>query len=336
MKDDGKANGEKFSQATVSRVLRHCGNVDTETRRKILFSGERTEIDNHSEQRRLGECDIYVILPDKPMYFWRSLKLGLLRTKTEKEFTAKYNLYTGVRDSDVVLHYLDEAEKLSPKVIIISTIMTDEIRRKLLELQRKSLVFLLSEYADLANAFYFGADNYGDGRRMGELFCKKFGDRNPIVLNVENNPNVKRRTEGFLEALRSCGKGRFSDIPEYFISPEIAVDTKLFPSKLAIMLAEQIESTASACLYIPFGAVYVSRALQKAKCKDRLICLGYDSIIGENGKPEEGIALTMNQNTFAQGEAAIRAAERYLKTGVCPRDKFNYISSSVVEGEMYE
>ncbi len=317
-KIDGK---QTFSDATVSRVLRHCGNVDADTRRQILFSHE------HTEKEPYCACDIYVILPDTPRFFWGKLLHGLSRTKIDPAVCVKYNLYSGIRDEDVVLHYLAEAEALAPKVIILATNMTPGIEEKLKVLQQTSLIFLLSEYAALTNAFYFGSDNYADGYRMGEIFRDRYGDMTPIVLNVERNHNVTRRTEGFAAALGDRTVGTYS------IPPEVAADIKLFPSKLAAMLAEWMDEAQTYCLYIPFGSVYLSRVLKKAKCGERLVFLDHDCNVGEDGRTEQGIAASVVQDTFGQGAAAIQAAERYVLTGICPREKCTYIPSVIVEGK---
>ena len=56
-------------------------------------------------------------------------------------------------------------------------------------------------------------------------------------------------------------------------------------------------------------------------------------VIGEDGKPEKGIAAAVKQDTAGQGEAAIRAAIRYVKTGIFPKRKFTCIPSDLYRSE---
>jgi len=105
----------------------------------------------------------------------------------------------------------------------------------------------------------------------------------------------------------------------------------LFPSKIASLLTEIMDQESSYCLYIPFGNLYMSRVIQKIKGRDRVLCLGQDCMIVEDGNPEQGIAASVRQNTFGQGEAAIRAAIRYLETGNLPEKKRIFIPSKIYE-----
>ncbi len=312
-----------ISQSTVSRALRHCGGVDSDTRKQILLCVDP------SEALSASECDIYVILPDTPRYFWEGVKKGIIEGKKGSHLSVKFNLYTNVRDEDAVLCYLNEADTLKAKVVILSAIITPAIRERLMLLQKKCAVFLVTEGGDVPNSFYFGADAYSDGFRMGSIFCECFSSMTPIAVNVESNYNVSQRTKGFTDALRQYDEARFGAIPMFYIHHTIAADPKRFPSKLAAELAEQMGENEAYCLYIPFGNVYQSRVFLKAKRENGLICLTHDCIVGEDGRLRNGIAVTVNQNTFVQGEAAIRAAIRYVTEGIFPSRKYTFISSEI-------
>lgn len=314
-----------YSQATVSRVLRHCSAVDSDTRRQILSSLDPADAFPASE------CDIYVILPDTPRYFWEKVRKGTILAENDPLVSIKHNIYTNVRDEDVILHYLDEAKAMRAKVVIIAAVMTPVIRERLLDLQKNTAIFLLSEGGELVNSFYFGADSYEDGFKLGSLFLERYSHMTPVLVSVENNYNVRKRMEGFTDALRKHDEERFRTVPQITIHYTTAADPKLFPSKIASLLAEVMEAGRSYCLYVPFGNANLSRILQKAKCGGRLICLGHDCMIGEDGRPEKGIAAAVKQDTAGQGEAAVRAAIRYVKSGVFPGRKYNCVPSVICE-----
>ena len=314
-----------ISQATVSRAMRHCGGVDSMTRRQILSC-----LDPADASSSLG-CDVYVILPDTPRYFWKEIKEGMIAEKKNTSVSIKINIYTNVRDEETVLFYLNEAEKLGAKVVLLSAMITPAIAEKLNLLRRHTAIFLVSEGGDVTNSFYFGADAYGDGFRLGKIFCERYSEMTPIVVNVKSNYNVEKRTQGFTDALRQYDGVRFETMPVCFIHHTVAADPKLFPSKLAAVLSEWMEEERSYCLYIPFGNIYQSRVFLKAKRGSKLTCITHDCVIGEDGKPENGIAVTLKQNTFDQGKAAIRAAVRYVTEGVFPGKKYTYVPSEIFD-----
>lgn len=315
-----------YSQATVSRAIRHCGGVDSDTRRKILSCVDTPETSQRSE------CDIYVILPDTPRYFWEELKAGVTSIKPPENITVKHNVYTNVRDEDVILYYLDEADRMGARVILLAALMTPSIFERVKALVQHCAVFFLSEWGgEPENTFFFGADSYEDGAMMGRIFCEQYSSMTPFVINVEQNDNVIRRMDGFLDTLRRFDEKRFRNVPMCSISYNIAGDIRLFPSKIASILTEVMEANASYCLYIPFGNLYMSRVTQKIRGGAKVVCLGHDCMVGEDGTPENGIAATVRQDTFLQGETAIRAAIRYLETGKFPNKKYIYIPSRIYE-----
>ena len=191
-------------------------------------------------------------------------------------------------------------------------------------MQPACAVFLLSEYADLTNAFYFGSDAYREGCDMGEHFCRQFSDRIPLALDVVGHFNIGQRIRGFRDTLTKNG---LNPGKQYPLSMKDAGKSNLLPSKVASLLADNLLDNTSYCLYIPFGTMQINRILQKLKGSERIICLCHDCAVKENGTLDEGIAASLNQDLFAQSSSAIRAAERYVTTGSFPDRKYTYIPS---------
>lgn len=316
------------AKSTVSRAARHCAGVDAETRRAVLRYTESAGTNTGAS------CDIYTILPDTPNYFWGKLHDGIVCAQKKTEFSVKQNIYTNLSDYDIVLRYLEEAEKIKPKVLLIAAHVTPEIREVLERLKKKCGVFFMTEMETMLYTFYIGADPYKDGFRMGQYYCENYANHTLIVKTYRQIPSIRLRTEGFCDALRQFDPKRFERIPMYDLPVEniFAEKRQLAPSRLASALSEGIDRTKETCLYIPYGSVALSLALQKARFGEKVACLCHDSMLDEDGRLESGIAVSMNQNIVGQATAAVGAAVNYIKNGMCPDGKYTYIPSEMVFG----
>lgn len=339
---------EKFSEiaqklgvarSTVSRAARHCSGVDVETRRAVLqYTGFLDESNADGGQK----CRIYTILPDLPGYFWGKLYHGIEDAVVNDSFLhlgwykkgIKQNVYSSLADSDIVLRYLDEAERLQPEVILIAAHITPEIREKLDGMKEKSRIFFVTETESMPQTFYFGADPYADGFLMGKHYLSNYADRSPVVVSNKEIRTIHRRTEGFLDALRQGDAARFRSVPVYeFPTDGIFFENRrLAPARLASLLTEWIGKRERACLYFPYGSVALPLALQKAKFGDSVACLCHDSMLGADCRPEDGINASINQDVYRHGKAAVEAAIKLIASGMCPDQKYTYIPSHMVLG----
>ena len=327
------------AKSTVSRAARHCSGVDAETRRAVL---QHIGVSDESGADGKKQCHIYTILPDLPVYFWGRLYAGIEDAVVNdnvlqlrwRDKSIKLNVYNSLADSDIVLRYLEEAERLNPAIIIIAAHVTSEIREKLNRLKEKSIVFFVTEMESMPRTFYFGADPYGDGFRMGQLFCENYSDRSPVVVSNREINTIRLRAEGFLDALRRADPDRFATVPVYeFPTDGIFFENrKLAPARLASFLTKWIDKREKACLYFPYGSVALPLALQKAKFGDRVVCLCHDSMLGEHCRPEDGIRACINQDVYRHGQAAVEAAVKLIATGMCPDGKYTYIPSNMILG----
>jgi len=314
------------AKSTVSRAARHCSGVDAETRRAVLQYTEKTGTS-------LGKrCDIYTILPDTPNFFWGKLHDGIIAPVDQRKISIKQNIYTSLVDSDIVLRYLLEAEQMEPKALLIAAHLTPEIREVMDRLKKKCTVFFMTEMETMLHTFYIGADPYRDGFCMGQYYCEHYAHHTPVIKTYRQLPSIRLRTEGFCDALRQFDAERFAQIPTYDLPVENIYYEKrqLAPSRMASALSEGIDKTKETCLYIPYGSGALSLALQKAKFGENVVCLCHDSMLGEDGRLENGIAVSMNQDVYRQGMAAVEAAIKLITKGMCPDGKYTYIPSHMV------
>ena len=305
-----------ISKSTISRAARHCHGVDTDTRNVIL-----------EEYLRMGggesaECDVYCIFPDLPKYFWSELYRGICAA-SESGIVIKYNVITKIEDCSTVLHYIDEAEKLNSRVLIIASIIDDYVREKIEALSSHMLVIILSEYANVKNCFYVGSDPYADGCAAGRYFLQHFSTRKLIMIDFHDSENTRAHISGFRDTIGSCvfDGDRYTSIK---IGHDEPISYKLMPSRFARLLSEVSQDGEEYCIYFPSGVVGFDKALRKSNMRGMVNYLCHDTLL----ESDEFEAVSCNQDIFMQGCCAMTHAIRYIKDNVCPPQKFNFVPSA--------
>lgn len=312
------------STAMVSRVINHCGGVESEVRQRIL-----TEITGMI-QIDYGECAVYTIFPDIPQYFWKPLRNGIIDTLKAMKIPFKSNIYTKAIDDAMVLQYLEDAEKLNARVIILSTHVTPAIHQKLESLVDGRLIILLSEYHELTNSFYIGSDAYSEGYTMGKHYVSHYADRKLILFSRTGVFNTEKRIEGFCQAVKEVNPELLNDALNIKLERKLFKDFKLLPSKLAPLLKDAAKSYDRLCIYSPLGIPQFPLAIVKAKLTDKTVCLCHDCYIKDarhEKNSDTGFVVTCNQDGYEQGKVAAEMAIKFIKEGVYPDNKKTYIPS---------
>lgn len=350
----GLAERLGVSRATVSKTVRHCSGVDTATRERILREMRRIGIPPAA-----GVCDIYSILPDIPSFFWKGLQHGLA-AETEalagKALTVKTNVYSKPRDDETVLYYLEEAEAMQARCIVIAAVITERIREKLCAVCRRAdrLVLLLSEYGDVPNSFYIGSDAYADGAEMARRFAQFRKTRYSVpqqadspslsVLSVDGNKNVTERLMGFRDTLAALPETRHTEPRILTLDAYRLSAVKTLPSYLAAVLSEisvpHVSGTdpdTAFYLYVPMGCSGLPLALKKAGIAGNTVCFCHDTIpdsrVSGTGAFSACICL---QNVEEQGRAAARCAVDYIMKSMYPARKKQIVPSLIrMEGPVF-
>lgn len=310
-----------LSKSLFSRAANHCSRVDSDTRRIVLAELNKRNVVSDKQ------CSIYTIQPDTPHYFWDQAYHGICSGLGDFP-DCKQNIYTSVTDTDLVHMYLDEAEQLDAKVIIIAAWDTPEIIERLTEMSQDRCIIFLTEHMNIPGTFYFGADSYADGRSLGQIFCEHYADRIPLILS-SSSINSSSRISGFCDALRAFDSERFSAVPILPVPLSTDNITSRTAYRLASFLREQVDSTSKYCFYVPCGFIGLPQAIFKAKLNDRAICLLHDYEPIKHDEVESVVAACINQDIFSQSKAAIRAAVEYMNTGNFPEQKYTYIPSEI-------
>ena len=307
------------SKSTVSKALRHCSGVDSDTRQRILEEARKVNC------LPKDVCSVYCILPDVPQYFWKELRQGLIAGENQDIAPTKYNIYTKSSDESAVLEYLREAKQMRAQVLIIAAYITLEIHRQLEEMVSDCMIILLSEHDELKNSFYVGADSYGDGYTMGKRYLTEYAERTLLCLTVRDNINAQNRSAGFLDAVKEKKPCLLDNIIRIEIENELFRDPKKFSSRLASLLSGCVDNDSSYCIYSPIGMAQLPIAVKKAGLTGRAVCMCHDC----SADSPNGIDIRCNQDVFTQGYTAARAAVTFITSGQYPPEKNIYIPSKI-------
>lgn len=302
------------SPSTVSKVLNHCHGVDSVMRDRVFRAAD-------SVRARVpeGACDLYVLLPENPAYFWRERTTPALRDIPG--LTVKHNVYTVLHDSaqdGYVSRYLAQAERSGARAVIAACTPTAAERAQLAALAQRRLVILLSEDADVPNAFYVGSDARQDGAEIGRRFAQDGGAGLPVILTAPDNKNCVEREQGFRAAAGEAAAGAAAlPLPLY---------GKLFPAKTAALLSA-LPPAPEYRIYSAAGMLdEVCLAAKKARIFDRCVFYGHDA----RRPQQERVRAVMAQAVERQSAVAVELAREYLLTGLYPVQKRTIIPSTLI------
>ena len=308
------------SPSVVSRVLRHCGGVDSETRHRILAEAEKLREPNY------GSCTVYGIFPDVPRYFWVPIRRGVAEVLQAEGIPFKANVCTKVVDEAAILQYLNEAERMNAQAIILAVRSTPAIRERLEAFAEDRIVLFISEYCELKNAFYCGSNAFSDGYRMGQYYAEHYADRTLILIELPNDANSESRIEGFSRAVQDNDASLLEKSVRITTERKHLSNFKLISSKLAPLLVNAADKNDRLAIYVPAGIPQFPLAISKAELTGRTILLCQDCSATEKNIGE---LVSCNQNGVEQGKTAARLVSEYIKTGFFPSEKKTFVPSEI-------
>lgn len=311
-----------ISKSTLSKTLRHCGGVDTETRHRIL-------LENPVRRYASGQYAVYCILPDVPKFFWKEALRGMMDHQLSKEVPVKYNVYTKLGDTETVMIYLEEAEWLDVRVIIIAAVLTEPLRKKLEELVEDRLIIFLSEQETLVNSFYVGSDAYQDGYSLGERYALEYAERKLICLSADGGRNIQLRLDGFRDAVRKADESLLHRGKMLQVHHDELIFKRSASASLASVLADEVDDCSDYCLYIPWGVPQLAVAVGKVrKGAEQILCLCHDNSTAHR-EQQLGMCISCNQDIYAQGRVAIQLANEFVRNGRYPAQKYSLVQSEI-------
>ena len=311
------------SVSTVSKALRGCGGVDAETRERIFCAAASVR----SQAYEAKKTDVFVILPEKPTYFWN--RVGGVLKQSSLPITLK--IFSGIqkgKDEFVVASYIEEAASSGARALILSAHLNEALQSRVAELAKTMLVIQLCEYTPIPNTFFVGSDGAHDGDRLAkQLPCKTDRPINVGVLTGALSDASARRVDGFLAALPS------------------AAQVFLIEKPTAIELCSSHLARAIDALGVPLDYLFCFDGITTAACdalyklrekmQTRLLGFEYPPTAQKHMEAGRILALAV-QRLEEQMRAALSMTERYLRTRCYPDSKYQYVPSALVVSDSNE
>ncbi len=293
--------------STVSKAVNHCKGVSASMRDQILSEAARYGI----RGKRSPAGGAYVILPESPGYFWDVMLSSLSEALSARGITPKNNIYSRTGDNTTVARYLDEAEDIGSRVIILAAAMCDAtLLARISRLAESKAVFFVCTPTDAANTFYFGSNYYEDGRLLGERVRGEHPSLRRLVILGDDTG----RYPGFCSAFAG------SEV-ELRTVPYDARNQSMELSRTLHGLRETFPFEAAVCLD---GATKtVCMAMKKCRLSVPLYGFEHPPIEARYGR----MAGEVCQDLPGIARATADAAAEYLFSSCLPPSKYTYVPS---------
>ncbi len=291
------------STSAVSKALNHCAGIGSELREQILSAaGDRREAEDGERP------DVYVILPDTPAYFWRRVLAAVADQLPRKGMVIKCNVYSRLGDKNTVDRYLDEAEALSARTLLVAA-NHPGLSERLSGMASERAVFSLLEEVEALNVFFFGSDRTADGTRLAQAALAEHPHADSLLL-VGND---RIRLEAFCKIAGPHRRIRILTPPRGSTAAELA----------RMISANGRQSSPDLAVCTDGNTATLCMALKK--CGLDIPCYGFEEqpIEPRYRRPGGDIC----QDIEHAVSRAVDALERYLQWGTLPDGKYNYVPS---------
>lgn len=314
------AEAANVSEMVVKRALCDYRNISPESKKKVLKVAEELGLSISTPS-----CDVAIILPAMPEYFW--FKFSKFLEKYAKESKLKYRFfsYTSVKDYQDLLHCIEKAENAEAKVYIIVGQKFPQVEEKITCIAKEKPVILLEEYLEIENTCYVGENSFESGYELCKLYFEEYSrDKKILVVRSSIDNGNNGRLAGFCKALEDMNM----PTPSYV---DVQRGNRIVASAIARKLSQMGEECD--CIYSPSG--YLSEccnAVIKLKSNKEFHCIGFESNKLTNKYCKKGlIKLIIDQDMEGQSREAICLASECLKYGKMPDKKCVYVKSKPVD-----
>ncbi len=307
------------SEMVVKRALANYRNISSESKKKVLNAVEELGFTISAPS-----CDVAIILPSMPEYFWHKFSKCLESYAKENKLKYRFFVYTSVKDEEDLLYCIKKAEDAEAKVYIVVGQDFPQVKAKIKELASEKPVILLEEYLEIENTCYIGENTFQSGYELCELYFKEYpGKKNILLVRSSIDKGNDGRLAGFCKALKDM------NMPE----PSV-VDVQRGNRIVASTIARKLNELGDKCdcIYSPSGYLSEScNAVIKLKGDRKIHCIGFESNKLTNKYCKSGlIKLVVDQDMDGQSEKAMSVALECLMSGEAPKEKCIYIQSKPV------
>ncbi|HOA31445.1 MAG TPA: hypothetical protein PKM70_05935, partial [Clostridia bacterium] len=120
------AKMHKTSTTTVYNALYSRTPVNTKLKKEILNTAESI---GYFAQNKVPVCDVAVILPSNPVYFWSEAEKGILNEIRNSNISIKLFTYSSMDDEEDFVLCMESAKRSNAKVYIITPVNTEKTIR---------------------------------------------------------------------------------------------------------------------------------------------------------------------------------------------------------------
>ncbi len=288
------ANPFGFSKATVETVRRAAEPYGL----RVGEPAERAQAER--DALRIG-----VVLPARPLYFWREAVLGMERSKMRMEaergmiIRLQYAYYSYPFDDGECERILSFADRERPDALILFPIDRDSCRA-FLETDARMPVILFNEMQDyMTDAWfdahpqvgYIGPDGCEEGAEAARLICQCAPAVRRVAVVYSRHDSGARTSD---ERVRGVCTSLAERAPAAdILCVELDPSENMAPATLARRLIDCYEAGPVDCVYISSGVTHIAAA-------------AVEKIERRRGEP---------LSTFVIGHECSAADKRYLLEG---------------------
>jgi len=329
------------SAGTVDRVLHNRGEVNPETREKILSLIRETEYTPNLIAKSLANRRVYhiaVLIPKGGVRnpYWDMPLAGVMRAAGEtQDNNTSIEVFLFDLDKESSFNAgLREVIESSPDGVVLSPVFQKQSAEFVNQLKVKGIpcVFIDSRVNKCAALAAFGQDTVKSGYLAARLMCFGIHCDSTILILKLAHPNgiirhLAKREKGFTSYIDSCVNN---------------INIRIIPLDIDITAPDEPAKSLDAALakYLDTAGIFVtnSRASLVAEYLESLnykgiILIGYDLTEPNNKYLKKGfIDFLLSQKPEYQGYQCIIALYRYLVMNQTP-GKINYSPIDIITKE---
>ncbi|MBQ2827536.1 MAG: LacI family DNA-binding transcriptional regulator [Clostridia bacterium] len=307
-----------ISKSVLSRALNNSPGVDYETWKAAKKAAETFGY----RIKPLSGCQVGVILPSTPGFFWHGAYLALNAPLAESYPRKAVACYPGHSSAEDICSLIDEMAESGVNVLILPVTYV-EVKEHLEKYRDVIGVFQLCEYTELDNSFIFASDGYSDGRTLAEFILSRNPDSRALI--IESGTDLSKcRISGFTDNFPGDRVVGSIDAPQN-------IPTRYKSSVYASRMSEVAGDTPPDYVVCSSGMLtYAAAAIIKCGWRGKTRCVGFETPPTLSRYVDEGlIAATIEQDIIGECVAAEDAARRLLTEYRHPPRRYNFIPGRI-------
>ncbi|MCU9612714.1 sugar-binding protein [Caldibacillus lycopersici] len=240
--------------------------------------------------------------------YWRTIEEGARVAAEEHNIQLQYTGPIRINQEEQ-LEFLDQAiaEKVDGIIIQGANNPLFDALVKKASANNIPVITVDSDAPDTERITYVGTDNFGAGKKLGELTVELLGEKGEVgfIIGSDTAENHNQRLEGFLSVLENYPNIEVVDIQTSNIS-QIQAEQQ---AEKMLMQYPTIDAMVGTSALDGFGIV---QAMEKVKREDIKV-IGFDDVEGTKAAIQQGeIDATIVQRPYNMGYTSIELLADYF------------------------